>query len=79
MTQKRLKYRENLLADISSDLKKFSSNPRLEDITVSFIASDGSKVWTGGLVGALDCISNDLWFNEDGDFSEAIVARAGVD
>jgi hypothetical protein len=77
--QKNLKNADKLLADIITGLKPLADRKMscpLPCIEVKFFHGP-RLVRTQDLIGALDAISNDLFFDEDGDFSEA--DRATVD
>lgn len=71
-----LKNWDTLLADIATGLKKTSAgNTRVRYITVTFLVPGMYPGFDFGLVDALDAISNDLYFDERGNWSEATRAR----
>lgn len=68
-----IKNREKLLSDIHSGLGDIDDNTPIGMIEVTFIAGD--QEFTGSFTWAMDCICNDLYWDERGDWSEATSAR----
>lgn len=80
---RKLKHADKLLSDIVDGVKKLDGKTtKIATIEVVFkrCFKQGPHVVvkTMDLVGALDVISNDLYFDEDGDFSDADSAEVRV-
>jgi hypothetical protein len=68
-----LKHPQKLFAKIAEGLKELEKrehDPKLSSIEVAFVCPDGSK-YKFGLTEALDNIANDIFWNADGNWSEA--------
>ena len=61
--------RDRLLADIVDGLKPIRGRVELGDIEVAF--GCGKKLFTFGLVQALEVLTNDLYFDERGNWADA--------
>lgn len=70
-----LKHADALLADIARDLKALEhrNNGRtpVGVIEVAFCSDDGKEIVTMGLGAALDALANDIYWNEEANWSDA--------
>lgn len=76
-----LKHRDKLLSDLADEIKKMENGAKRTDIGVLDVQlqdKKGKVLQSGSLGWALDVIANDLYFDEEADWSEAYSVRVGT-
>jgi len=80
VTNEKIKYANELLQQIAAGVNQLSGKHRylsLAAVEVALVNGD-DKEFTVDLATALDYLANDIYWNEDGDWSDARIARVRV-
>ena len=70
-----IRYQRELLQQIAAGVNQATAQ-RIGHLTVSFVV--GEHEYKFSLPAALDALANDIYWDERGDWSEALVARVEI-